>query len=260
MERTAKDIFRDVETMRASGADEKTLNPLYWEAALTLKGYIYRYFGPRYKNDPASFDDAVQNALLEVFKVARTFDSKFGDSFFIYAKKSLVRAREKTMRIGVSVPMPYNLKLVENKCHKVSNDHYKRHGTRLSTEELVERTGLPAHRVKEATVYARYTVSMQAPARGMDDVFVGDCVPSNYPYQDYLCQAKEEYERSQALPQTYRKVLTLRYGLDGSEPRTHLQVGAALGYSGEYVRKLEIDAMAKLGWLTKRSTTCRKSA
>ncbi len=42
-------------------------------------------------------------------------------------------------------------------------------------------------------------------------------------------------------------VLRLRFGLDGKEPMTLLQIGEHLGLTRERVRQIERDALAKLG-------------
>ena len=41
-------------------------------------------------------------------------------------------------------------------------------------------------------------------------------------------------------------MLSLRFGLDGGEPMTLKQVGAMLGITREWVRKIESRAVAKL--------------
>ena len=52
--------------------------------------------------------------------------------------------------------------------------------------------------------------------------------------------------RLHALGQRERDVLRLRYGLDGSRPKTLREAGAEMGISRERVRQLELRAVMRL--------------
>jgi DNA-directed RNA polymerase, sigma subunit (sigma70/sigma32) len=57
---------------------------------------------------------------------------------------------------------------------------------------------------------------------------------------------KELHDIISKLPEKERKVLELRYGLNGNEPLTLREIGDALGISRERVRQLETRAIKKL--------------
>lgn len=46
-----------------------------------------------------------------------------------------------------------------------------------------------------------------------------------------------------------RTILKMRFGILESEPHTLEEVGDTLGLPGEFVKKTEIKAMSKLGWI-----------
>jgi RNA polymerase sigma factor (sigma-70 family) len=48
------------------------------------------------------------------------------------------------------------------------------------------------------------------------------------------------------LPDSHRRVLVMRFGFDGEEPRTLQQIGDALGFSRERARQIESGALGRL--------------
>jgi RNA polymerase primary sigma factor len=49
-----------------------------------------------------------------------------------------------------------------------------------------------------------------------------------------------------ALPERYRRVLELRYGLDGQDPRTLDEIGREFGLTRERIRQIEVEALREL--------------
>jgi RNA polymerase primary sigma factor len=52
-----------------------------------------------------------------------------------------------------------------------------------------------------------------------------------------------------ALPERARRVLALRYGLNGSDPMTLEEIGRRLGLTRERVRQIEIESLKSLAKL-----------
>jgi RNA polymerase sigma factor (sigma-70 family) len=52
-----------------------------------------------------------------------------------------------------------------------------------------------------------------------------------------------------SLPDREREVVTLRYGIDGNEPRTLEEIGRRLGLTRERVRQIELDSLRRLSLL-----------
>ena len=49
-----------------------------------------------------------------------------------------------------------------------------------------------------------------------------------------------------SLPEREREVVTLRYGLGGTEPKTLEEIGRALGLTRERVRQIELESLRRL--------------
>ena len=52
-----------------------------------------------------------------------------------------------------------------------------------------------------------------------------------------------------AIPERERTVVLMRYGLEGSEPRTLEEIGRCLGLTRERVRQIEVEALRQLSRL-----------
>ena len=97
---------------------------------------------------------------------------------------------------------------------------------------------------------ARASTSLDAPVGDTDDAVLGDFVAGD----DLLPEETVELElRSQALraalcalPDREREVVTLRYGLGGTEPKTLEEIGRRLGLTRERVRQIELDSLRRL--------------
>ena len=79
---------------------------------------------------------------------------------------------------------------------------------------------------------------------------LGDFVAGDDPLPE---ETVESHLRRQALlralgglPEREREVVTLRYGIDGNEPRTLEEIGRRLGLTRERVRQIELDSLRRL--------------
>ncbi len=94
------------------------------------------------------------------------------------------------------------------------------------------------------------TVSLQEPLEGDGGLLtLADTLPDDAVMEDD-CERRDAVLRLRALvaalPERERRLLTLRYGLDGGDPQTQQQVAALFGISRSYVSRLEKRALARL--------------
>ena len=100
---------------------------------------------------------------------------------------------------------------------------------------------------------ARASTSLDAPVGDDDDAMLGDFVAGDEPLpeDEVDVELRRQILRDAllSLPEREREVVTMRYGIDGNEPRTLEEIGQRLGLTRERVRQIELDSLRRLSLL-----------
>ena len=123
-------------------------------------------------------------------------------------------------------------------------------GRPATNEELAEASGLSLLHVDEALDVAEARVSLNRPVGSDDDgelgdLFADDNAEDPEELAGEVMRSREVRLALAELPELERRILELRYGIDG-EPHSLEAIGAELGISRERIRRLEGDALASL--------------
>jgi RNA polymerase primary sigma factor len=117
-------------------------------------------------------------------------------------------------------------------------------------EELAKALGTEPERVEELRSAERVPVSLETPVGGEGEAELGSLLPSDAPspLEEVAVELEEESIRRALtrLDETARRVIEMRFGLDGREPMTLREVAKRMNLSPEGVRKLERRALRKL--------------
>jgi RNA polymerase primary sigma factor len=94
-------------------------------------------------------------------------------------------------------------------------------------------------------------ISLEKPIGEEEDSSLGDFVPDEQAESPFdtasLSLRREDVELAlSTLPDRERRVIELRYGLDGSQPCTLEEVGQAFGVTRERIRQIENNTLKKL--------------
>ncbi len=128
---------------------------------------------------------------------------------------------------------------------------------REPTEEEVEEKfkkegyGISPEEVERYLQVCRIPLSLDAPVGENEDTFFVDFLSKHgtTEVEESVLQEvleKEIYDLLDRLPEKERRVIELRFGLRGNEPKTLREIGDILGVSRERVRQLETRALRKL--------------
>jgi len=118
-------------------------------------------------------------------------------------------------------------------------------------EEIAESSGLDLEKVNAALNAPSDTVSLDRPVGEDGDAELQDFVedermPDPFLHAAEVLRRQHLLDALELLEETEKKVVLLRFGLDGSEPRTLSDVGKMFNLTRERVRQIEGRALAKL--------------
>ena len=203
----------------------------------------------KYIGQGVLFMDLVQEGSLGLIKAVEKFDYTKNFRFSTYAtwwiKQTIIRAisnNSRTIRIPVHMA---------DKIRKY-NKHYTHLsftlGREPSDEEIARRMGISLKKlltIKKSMI--KDPISLETPVT--DDLNVGDYIASNESPEtrtnSSIIKGSVEHLMS-TLSEREKKIITYRFGIDGTTPKTLEQLGAIMGYSKERIRQLEEEALKKI--------------
>jgi len=204
----------------------------------------------RYLGSDLSLLDLVQEGNIGLMKAVDRFQYRRGFKFSTYAtwwiRQAITRAiadHSRTIRI------PVHMVETLNRISRVNRNMINEMGREPTPEELAQRTGVPAKKVRLILESSRKPLSLETPIG--EDSELGDFLEdksAGSPNDSLLNQdLTTQVERALAtLSPKEKEILRLRFGIGEEGEHTLEEVGKRFAVTRERIRQIEAKALRKL--------------
>jgi len=206
----------------------------------------------KYTNRGLHFFDLVQEGNIGLIKAVEKFEYQKGFKFSTYAtwwiRQAITRSISDQAR---TIRVPVHMIEQINKVVRESRQLMQVLGREPTDDEIAEKLGWTAQRVKSVKNVAREPISLETPIGEEEDSLLGDFIedkdvenPSNQ--TQFKMLQDEIIGILKTLPPREQDVLKMRFGLDDGYSLTLEEVGLYFNVTRERIRQIEAKALRRL--------------
>jgi len=206
----------------------------------------------KYRAGSMPLADLIQEGNIGLMRAVKKFDHRRGYKFSTYAhwwiRQAISRAISEQIRtVRIPVHMADNMtRLVQ-----IRQKLYQKYGRKPTSKELASEMGISPEKLELLLqVNASKSISLETPIGdegGQLSDFVEDQALTKPADEAASGLLREQLAKTLAsLSTRERRIIEMRFGLDGEGCRTLEEVGTELGFTRERIRQIEKETLAKL--------------
>ncbi len=206
----------------------------------------------KFSNRGVQFLDLIQEGNIGLMKAVDKFDYRRGYKFSTYAvwwiRQAIGRSTSEQSR---TIRVPLHMVDAIGKVMRISRRLSRTLGREPTPEEIGEKLGMSADKVRGIQKVAKEPLSFETPVGDEEESRLGDFIEDEravLPIDSAIASSLREATRRvlASLNAREERVLRMRFGIGMSNDRTLEEVGQQFAVSRERIRQIEAKALRKL--------------